>query len=90
MVVVRMNNKLGGLIAFLIILSVLLPSAVAQQSLADVKNTTDETLQNVSQATNQTTKEIQNTLNPIQDILNSIYSIINQIQQIWWMITGGQ
>jgi peptidoglycan hydrolase CwlO-like protein len=85
-----MNNKFGILITFLLILSIFMPSVMAQQSLQDVKNSTDETLQNMSKATNQTAQDVQNTLGPIQDIINTIYSIINQIQQIWWMITGGQ
>lgn len=56
--------------------------AAKQSNLGDIKNDTDQALQNASQITNETAQEVENTLNPIQDIVNTISLIIQQIQQI--------
>ncbi len=82
---------------FLIILLgflVLEPVMAAEQStFGEIKNETDQMLQNTSKITNETVQEVEKTINPIQDILNKISSIIWDIQQIFqdisYILGGG-
>lgn len=69
-------------IIFLIFLMLQPVIAAEQSTLGDIKNGTDQALQNASQITNETAQEVENSLNPIQDIVNTISSIVQQIQQI--------
>ncbi|MDP3066513.1 MAG: hypothetical protein Q8N08_07230, partial [Methanobacteriaceae archaeon] len=66
-----MKKKLIGFLLVLSLVLITLPALAAAQpsSLNDLKGSTDQALQNVSEATNQTAQEVQKTLDPIQDIL---------------------
>lgn len=83
-------NILCTLILAVLLLGIQSASAAPQNSIDNITDTAQQTLNNASVAANQTAQEVNNFLDPIQNILNSINSVLQQIQQIMSFFNGGQ
>jgi CHASE3 domain sensor protein len=93
LMVIEMNMKIFCTLAiFLILVGISLQSvsAIQQNAISNITDTTQQTLNNASQVANQTAQDVNNFLDPIQSIINSINAIIQQIQGILSIFGGGQ